>query len=476
MHPNHAELFARIRDFEIDEGKPDFTFEARLAREKGWSLLFAQRAIAEYKRFLLLAMTAGHPVTPSVQVDEVWHLHLTFTRSYWQRLCGELLGKPLHHDPTRGGTAESSKFHTQYERTLASYRQAFGMEPPADLWPRAEQRFEEDHPAKKGSVKTHWIVPKDVVKRGLLATIALTAIGFVCGCGLIPGLSISPENALRCFPFVWLGSLLLGYFARERMRSTGNPPRDELAELGWVESAYLVAPGRKSSGTRLLSATLARLVATGAARVEGDWLEATEPRPLGLSPCEVQVLKQLPLRKDDRDRMTALTIGFEFTCDETAQHLRDEGYILGGSKKIGIGLATMFTAIATFVVLYLPILASEAEKDFVLGLLCISIPAVGIPSFVLGFPTMSRWTHRGRRARKQLRRAAWRERRTNPEPSLAVAAFGTTILAGTAFDGLKSWYPQTSSATTSGCGVGCGGGGCGGGCGGCGGGGCGCGG
>jgi hypothetical protein len=36
-----------------------------------------------------------HIVTPSEQVDQVWHLHLTYTRSYWDEFCPNVLGQPF---------------------------------------------------------------------------------------------------------------------------------------------------------------------------------------------------------------------------------------------------------------------------------------------------------------------------------------------------------------------------------------------
>ena len=68
----------------MDEPGAALPFTSRLAREQGWSHAFAARAIREYKRFLILAMEAGHPVTPSEAVDQVWHLHLVYTVSYWK--------------------------------------------------------------------------------------------------------------------------------------------------------------------------------------------------------------------------------------------------------------------------------------------------------------------------------------------------------------------------------------------------------
>lgn len=93
------------RDFEafvFDEPDHPFSFSRLLARENGRSASFTARAIAEYRRFLYLAVATDHEVTPSEVVDRVWHLHLTYSRSYWERLCGALLKRLLHR---RGATS-----------------------------------------------------------------------------------------------------------------------------------------------------------------------------------------------------------------------------------------------------------------------------------------------------------------------------------------------------------------------------------
>ncbi|MFN7741158.1 MAG: glycine-rich domain-containing protein [Cyanobacteriota bacterium] len=64
--------------------------------------------LGEYRRFLFLAMQAGHPVSPSRPVDLAWHQHLLDTRSYWQEFCPRVLGRPLHHTPSRGGARRSA--------------------------------------------------------------------------------------------------------------------------------------------------------------------------------------------------------------------------------------------------------------------------------------------------------------------------------------------------------------------------------
>lgn len=142
MNDQMRQVWERLEGFDVDEGRPALRFAARLARENGWDEAFAERVVTEYKRFLLLAVTAGHPVTPSDQVDQAWHLHMAYTRSYWGRLCGQTLGRSLHHDPTRGGETEDHKFDDWYQRTLETYTRAFGHAPPADIWPAPEVRFD----------------------------------------------------------------------------------------------------------------------------------------------------------------------------------------------------------------------------------------------------------------------------------------------------------------------------------------------
>jgi uncharacterized protein (TIGR04222 family) len=98
-------------------------------------------------------------VTPSDQVDQAWHLHLLYTESYWDGLCRGVLGRPLHHGPTRGGVREAAKFHDWYGRTLDSYRRLFGSEPPADIWPPAAERFGRDRHFAQVDFRAHRVLP-----------------------------------------------------------------------------------------------------------------------------------------------------------------------------------------------------------------------------------------------------------------------------------------------------------------------------
>ena len=129
-------------------GPPDasLTFAARLARENRWTDEYAARVILEYKRFCYLARIAapGEQVTPSDAVDQAWHLHLTYSRDYWEEFCPNVLGADLHHGPTAGGSVERARYYDQYAATLSAYEAAFGEPPPADIWPDAKRRFQID--------------------------------------------------------------------------------------------------------------------------------------------------------------------------------------------------------------------------------------------------------------------------------------------------------------------------------------------
>jgi hypothetical protein len=175
--PDQDPLWVRLSCYSIGPEDAALSFAARLARENGWSLARAGRVIGEYRRFCYLALRAGHPVTPSDAVDQAWHLHLTYSRDYWERFCPEVLGMALHHGPTAGGRAEAARFYEQYAETLKSYEILFGEGPPADLWPDARRRFHFDPRARR-------VRPRD----GLFLSwsrIAVTALVAAIACAVL---------------------------------------------------------------------------------------------------------------------------------------------------------------------------------------------------------------------------------------------------------------------------------------------------
>ena len=158
-------------------------------------------------------MEAGHPVTPSDQVDQAWHLHLTYTQSYWNDLCRDLLGRPLHHGPTRGGRVEKSKYGKWYQRTLDDYTRFFGHPPPADIWPPAEIRFGEDLCFQRVNIARNTIVPNK--RHPVSSRTALIGTGIIMMVAVL--YTIYHVGDTLPTPVLWLCTGLLGVFLTIRI-------------------------------------------------------------------------------------------------------------------------------------------------------------------------------------------------------------------------------------------------------------------
>jgi len=152
------DLWARICGCHPDEVDACLPFSKRLARDNAWSVTFAQRVILEYQRFAYLSRLGSGMVTPSDEVDQAWHLHLTYTRHYWGPFK-QALGGPLHHMPTTGGRDQGALFKSTYENTLDLYRSEFGA-PPQDIWPPEKIRFGRAPHFKRVNARDVWLIRK----------------------------------------------------------------------------------------------------------------------------------------------------------------------------------------------------------------------------------------------------------------------------------------------------------------------------
>lgn len=177
MTPAQSELFTRINAFAFDEADVAMPFAGRLAKDNGWSMLYARRVIEEYRRFAFLMVAAGHMAVPSDQVDQAWHQHLIYTRS-WADFCTNSLRTPLHHEPTRGGQAEQDRFIALYQQTLQSYHNFFGH-PPEDIWPKAEVRFGNDLYYSRVNTKQNFVIPRSWILAIASAAAILSAAAFL---------------------------------------------------------------------------------------------------------------------------------------------------------------------------------------------------------------------------------------------------------------------------------------------------------
>ena len=286
------QLYQRICAYELDDPSHDIGFLAHLMRANGWSRLFALRAIEEYRKFVFLALVADHQVTPSDQVDQVWHLHLLFSDAYWNDFCPRVLGRPLHHHPTKGGQAERDRFHELYRATIRSYRQHFG-EPPADLWPPVDVRFGRDLQMQRGRIRRpfrpwrgwpawrrwRWSVPMGglLIGLGVIGSALAAAAGTITTTIALTGTGIPNNSGATAFDVEdWLWSIfvfivavplisIIGeiseHFLQPRLRQPTTLAT--IPQLNDMELAYLYA-GR----TGVLHLTMASLVQKGLLRAD----------------------------------------------------------------------------------------------------------------------------------------------------------------------------------------------------------------
>jgi hypothetical protein len=104
---------------------------AAMQRQLGYSSEAAEKIIEEYRRFLFLAMRAGHQVIPPGIVNDVWLMHIERVQDYWETLGGMISERPV----AKGlGAADVASMTDAWKATLASYERIFGTKPPMDIW------------------------------------------------------------------------------------------------------------------------------------------------------------------------------------------------------------------------------------------------------------------------------------------------------------------------------------------------------
>jgi hypothetical protein len=179
MIKKEKQLWDKISQFKFDDEQENFNFSDRLARENNWTISYSKKVIEEYKKFIFLCCNTKNGVTPSDQVDQAWHLHLTYTRSYWTDFCKNTLEKEIHHNPTKGGNSEAEKFDDYYTKTNEAYIEAFKTEPPIEIWPNNENRFS-DINFKRVNIDQNWIIKKPSLRaRRIISQISLPIIGLI---------------------------------------------------------------------------------------------------------------------------------------------------------------------------------------------------------------------------------------------------------------------------------------------------------
>lgn len=483
MNTNQWELYQSIEAFSLDTADTALSFSKRLARDNGWSANYTQRVIAEYKKFAFLAVVAGHPVTPSDRVDQVWHLHLVYTRSYWDEFCPNVLGKALHHGPTRGGGSEHDKFNDWYNKTLASYEHFFGQKPPEDIWSPARIRFGRDLHFRRVNTQQNWILRKPDLQQirrdleqlrwqqlGLRILVFATALTITaCQPSILASLSNPLDFTGPDFLFFYIAvttlAVSLTVFLRQYLRQSSGDYSQELPDLSVYEIAYLT--GGK---LRAVETAIANLADRG----------HLAPRPATRS---LQLATDLPPNSDPLEKAVVKAVSRNGSVAQIKQLTASAtNYISDRLENLGLLLNKSQTKIAQWCVLPIWLaLILGISKIFVgisrgkpvgyLVVLCIITAIIGC-GFLSVEPLRSSY---GASVLEKLRSTI------NPgntdRLALAFALFGYSVLTYSSLTDLKQVLTPYSSSGEGGGdgggdggggGGGCGGGGCGG-CGGCGG-------
>jgi uncharacterized protein (TIGR04222 family) len=499
MNIEELTLYQRIKHYQLDNVDARYRISQRLAKENRWSQAYTKRVIAEYKKFVFLAMVAGHVVTPSDQVDQVWHTHMLYTRSYWDDFCQGLLARPLHHEPSKGGAAEDRKHWQHYQDTLNSYERYFGHQPPADIWPDCQQRFGSDLHFVRVNRQQSWIIPKPVCswpwpgRQMLQATTVLTLVCLLVVGGNAQALpfAVAPDSVDLFHRLVFSnlsgGSYLLFYMglglamtlfalgARHSWLQQHLPTKPAAAiKLDVEQLAYLAGRQR-----RLVQTVVIKLYEQGHIKLDEEQKFVTVGQVEGLyTPMELEI-------------HAAINNGHN-TLTELCEVVTDVDALHEGLQKQGLLADTAYRAINAsavnrkIVCFYLPVLilgglrvlygASMAHPvGFLLILMLITLRLMF--RLQLNF-TQAETTLLGEKVLQNYKADYNSERMYNKQPSLAMAmaVAGLSVLALPAFADvgreLTGNIGNFDSNGGGGCGAG-GGGGDGGGSAGCGGGGCG---
>ncbi len=199
----NEELWNRIREFQLDVKGAEFPFSAKLAHENGWTLLYAKRAIEEYKKFIYLICAENISCSPSDQLDQVWHLHMLYTESYWKDFCRDTLNREIHHNPSLGGKLEKEKYNNMYEYTINIYYKYFLEFPDTEFWPDLKDR-KNDFFHQRVNLAENWVFPKYSFG-SIKKILSLSILGFFtenCGAGGFVGLFFM-------FFFPWIVGILI---------------------------------------------------------------------------------------------------------------------------------------------------------------------------------------------------------------------------------------------------------------------------
>ena len=478
------DLWRRIEAHDLDEADVALPFSHRLARDNHWSRPYARRVLDEYRRFCFLACVSDGDVTPSDQVDQAWHLHLLYTRDYWGPFTEDVLRRPLHHGPTRGGPVEGRRYDDQYTRTRHSYLRWFGTHPPPDIWPGSAERFSRDVRWVRVNRDDHWLVPKPGRVRGAtvlrnLAVVLGTALLLLVA-GDLHAADLRPRTleeaggnpwALAAGPFLWFYALACAgivagaaFSIARRSRAAG-----EGRGLGVLETDPFTLALMCGGPQRALLAALTQLVDRGHATVTAAGTVRPEDPPDAQAPALVRAV-DTELRRTGEVSGDALFRSVTSRLQPDLRRLRTEAEQQGLMlRKEEVPSAEVRVIWLLPAAIALPRILAAVPAERPVGFLIMMLVAALVVGLVAVYAARTELTQGGRRLRDRARRRsrdlkARRQTLEGDDLLFGAAVLGGTFLTGTALADVRQALPQATGGTGGGDGgdSGCGGGGCGG--------------
>jgi uncharacterized protein (TIGR04222 family) len=431
-------LYQRLEAYQLNDNTHEFGFIRHLMKSHGWTQDYSARAITEYKKFAFLAVVADHQVVPSDQVDQVWHAHVLLTQSYWNEFCPNVLGKPLHHHPARGGRPERAEFHDLYTKTIASYRHFFGS-PPIEIWSPPDVRFGAELKMQRVNLSDNWIVPKrfpflllDFLRRKFCLPLSISAV-IAClilidGVHMVHGFTtdqVKDVEPAHSFLVSIGGPVILGLLVRQVILKPSYQPHKPQLDL--YETAYLAA-----GHARAVESSIVKLVHEGYLRLNlrNRTLSIAKILPPGAHEIEQQVMRQVertPALKELRNISRDATKSLERSLEQEKLLMTSCAAWIGSSWPLGL-----------------------------LSFFCFCVGEFALPFLWIGIVTLccvqpglrTRW---GRRVLDEIRRTC------DPFDGIKrFVLFGFPILSGGVLDDLRQAFTaEDQEAAQGGCGCGC---------------------
>lgn len=418
-------------------GTAPLDFCARLAREQRWTRSQARAAIDEYRRFCFLAAMADEVVVPSAAVDQVWHLHLTYTRDYWQTFCPKVLGCDLHHEPGGQQASDLAYYRARYAETLALYELWFGP-PPEIWWPGTATCFRAPAAAMNDEA-SYWRLRKPNLRAAVVTLIALLTGQSANAAPMNPLDWQGPEFLLL---YALLAGLSIVFALAYRRWQAGNQRHAPLSQLDTSAIAYLLG-----GDARLIETVVGDLLLRKAAQFNAEtgrtqvlWV------PSEFDPHAREIAQQLQ-QNGDLDTLTA-------RCQPTVRAIRidlERRGLLHAPERARQVAVLSALAPATVLLFGLAKIAIGVARDRPVLFLVLFAIALAVVCLVL-INKRARHTRAGLVAIAELKRRHSRLMRAprDKEWGLALALAGTAVLSGTAVAAFHDFrHPPGSSSGSS---------------------------